>query len=63
MADSFNASIRAIGDFVLGEVVDKGKDYLASKQTIQNQILSSSLKKTILVSSVQNSSWGRLLLW
>ena len=33
---------------MLGEVVDKGKDYLASKQTIQNQILSSSLKKDYL---------------
>lgn len=48
MADSFNASIRAIGDFALGEVVDKGKDYLVSKQTIQNQILSTSLKKDYL---------------
>ena len=48
MADSFNASIRAILDFALGEVVDKGKDYLVSKQTIQNQILSTSLKKDYL---------------
>lgn len=48
MADSFNASIRAIGDFVLGEVVDKGNDYLVSKQTIKNQILSTSLKKDYL---------------
>lgn len=47
MADSFNASIRAILDFALGEVVDKGKDYLVSKQTIQNQILSTSLKKRL----------------
>ena len=48
MADSFNASIRAILDFALGEVVDKGKDYLVSKQTIQYQILSTSLKKDYL---------------
>ena len=47
MADSFNASIRAIGDFALGEVVDKGKDYLVSKQTIQKMFTGSTWDKII----------------
>lgn len=63
MADSFNATIRKIGDFLIEKAVDKGKEYLVAKQTIQNQILSTSLKKGFLSTIAQRFKLGTAATW
>lgn len=63
MSNSLNASIRAVGDFLIGEAVAQGKDYLLAKQMVQNQILSTSLKKGFLSSIVQKFSLGSVAQW
>lgn len=58
MADYFNSTFREIGEVLIGKAVDMGKDYLSAKQMVQNQILSTSLKKGFLDTIIQNCSLG-----
>ena len=50
--------------FLIDDAVKKGKKLLVKKQAIKKESVNNiPKKKTILVLSVQNFSWGLLPLW
>lgn len=58
MAECFNSTLKAVAKVLVSAAVDMGKDYLSSQQTVQNQILSTSFKKSFLNSISQRCSLG-----
>lgn len=58
MSDSFNSTFKKLKDFLVKKAVDAGKDFVTANQMVQNQILSTSLKKGFLNTIIQKCSLG-----
>lgn len=58
MSDSFNSTFKTLRDYLIKKAIDTGKDIVAANQIVENQILSTSLKKSFLDTIIQKCSLG-----